>query len=84
MPKIVQLQPDADDQEAIIDILEDALEKARSGEMKDVAVAAVLKRDGEDPTMWCKYWAEAQYGTLVGSVSALAFDLHYRRYGEDV
>jgi hypothetical protein len=80
--KLVEFRPDTSDQDAVIGLLEEALEKARSGEAKDVAIVLAI-RDEDGPQFWHGYYGEVAYSTILAGVSALTFDLHYRRYRED-
>ncbi|MDV3257742.1 MAG: hypothetical protein LOX97_08190 [Sphingomonas sp.] len=45
----------------------------------DCAVVLVI-RDEDGPQFWHGYYGQGAYGALVAGVSALEFDLHYRRY----
>jgi hypothetical protein len=80
--KVVTYEADKSDKDAVIELLEEALEKARAGQMKDVAIVAAL-HDENGPQFWHGYYAEAAYSTLLAGVSALEFDLHYRRYNPE-
>lgn len=79
MPELVQLNANEGDQKEIVGLLEETLERARRGEIKDIAIVAAL-HDSDGPQFWHGYSAEVAYGTLLAGVSALAFDLHYQRY----
>lgn len=63
----------------MVELLEDALAKARAGKVADCAVVLVI-RDEDGPQFWHGYYGQGAYGALVAGVSALEFDLHYRRY----
>ena len=82
MSKVIPFKADTSDQEAVVGLLEEALEKARAGEIKDIAIVAAIQ-DKDGPQFWHGYYAEAAYGTLLAGVSALTFDLHFRRYMPD-
>lgn len=77
--EVIQFAADQTDQEAIIEILEDALTKARSGTVLDVAVITA-ERDSDGPAFHTAYYGQSAYASLLAGVSALEFDLHYRRY----
>lgn len=83
MTNVVEFKPSAEDQEAIIELLEETLEKARLGHVRDIAIVVAL-RDDDGPQFWHAYLGNAAYATIVAGVSALQFDLHYRRYNPDV
>lgn len=70
------------DQQAIVALLENALERARSGQVRDVAIILAIK-DKDGPQFWHRYYGQAAYATILAGVSALEFDLHYRRCVED-
>lgn len=82
MAEIVQFKADTSDQDAVIDVLEQALAKAKAGEMIDVLVVAAIK-DADGPQFWHGYYGEAGYATLLAGLSAVEFDLHYRRYNPE-
>lgn len=79
--KVVRFEAKKDGQAVMIDMLERALDRVKAGEVADLAIVAVI-RDGDGPQFWHSYWGEGAYGALVCGVSALEFDLHYRRYAE--
>jgi hypothetical protein len=76
---VVDLGAHDDDREAVVEILENALEQARSGVVRDVAVILAV-RDDDGPQFQIRYYGEAAYSTILAGTSALEFDLHYRRY----
>lgn len=80
--KVVEFRPQADDQDAVVGILEQALADARAGKVVDVAVVMAY-RDEDGPQFVTSYYAEVAYSTILAGVSALEFDLHYRRYQEE-
>jgi hypothetical protein len=82
MAEIVKFAARDDDKEAVIELLETALEKARAGEMNDVLIVAAIK-DENGPQFWHGYYGQAAYATLLAGLSAAEFDLHYRRYNPD-
>lgn len=82
MAEIVQFRACSSDREAVIELLEDALEKAKSGQVNDAAIVLALNNE-DGPQFWHGYYGEGAYATIVAGVSALEFDLHYRRYQED-
>jgi hypothetical protein len=77
--KVVPFIADGDDQAAVVDLLEDALAKAKAGQVRDVAIVLAI-RDEDGPQFWHGYYGEVAYATILAGVSALEFDLHYRRY----
>jgi hypothetical protein len=77
--KVVNIAADDRDQRIVVKLLEDALEMARAGKVRDAAVVLALQ-DDEGPQFWHGYHGEAAYATVVAGVSALQFDLHYERY----
>lgn len=81
MAEIVKLEACAGDQEAVVALLEEALEKARSGVVIDVAVVMAI-RDEDGPSFCSAYHGEAAYAMLLAGVSALEFELHHDRYAQ--
>ncbi len=79
--EVVEFKAGDADQAACIELLEKALEMARAGKIRDVAVVAAV-RDEDGPQFWHGYYGDGAYATLLAGVSALTFDLHYRRYKE--
>jgi len=81
MAELVQFKAESADQREVVDLLEDALVKARAGQIRDIAiVAAVFDENG--PQFVTNYYGEGAYAIILAGVSALEFDLHYRRYQE--
>lgn len=80
--EVIAFRADDTDQQAVVGLLEEMLEKARSGEVVDIAIVAAIRDEG-GPQFWHGYYGQSAYGTLLAGVSALEFDLHYRRYTED-
>jgi hypothetical protein len=83
LPEVVAFTAPDDDQQAVIRMLEEALAKARAGQVRDVAVVLAF-RDENGPQFVHSYYGEAAYATILAGVSALEFDLHYRRYNPEV
>jgi hypothetical protein len=79
MPELVKFKASTSDQEAIISLLEETLAKAKAGEVKDIAIVAAIQ-DQNGPQFWHCHYGQAAYSTLLAGVSALEFDLHFRRY----
>ena len=77
--KVVDFLASDEDQQAVIAVLERALDLAKRGEIIDVAVAASI-RDGDGPQMFLAYHGKADFATLCAAVQSLQFDMHYRRY----
>jgi len=82
MVTVVKLEAAEDDKQAVIELLEEALEKAKAGEVNDIAIVMAI-RDDDGSQFWHGYHAEAAYATILAGVSALEFDLHYRRYNPE-
>jgi len=80
--KVVEFQSATTDREAVIELLQDALEKARAGQAVYAAVVLAI-RDEDGPQFWHGYYGEGAYATLLAGVSGLEFDLHYRRYNPE-
>lgn len=80
--QVLAFKANDSDQEAVISVLEEALAKARAGQVVDVAVVLAI-RDEDGPQFWHSYYAGAAYATVLAGVSALEFDLHYRRYNPE-
>jgi hypothetical protein len=59
----------------IIRILTLALERAESGLLEDIAVAAVTRSEDGTPSVWNIYHGEAHYVTLIGAVAVMQRDL---------
>jgi hypothetical protein len=70
------------DRDAVVSVLEEALRRARAGEVVDVAVVLAV-RDDDGPQFWTSYYGQRAYATILAGVSALDFDLHYRRYNPE-
>jgi len=81
MAELVQFKAESADQQEVIDLLEDALVKARAGQIRDIAIVAAV-RDENGPKFMTSYYGEGAYAIILAGVSALEFDLHYRRYQE--
>ena len=77
--EVVSFVAPDNDKQAVVELLEEALEKARAGQVRDVAVVLALN-DEDGPQFWHGYYGDAAYATILAGVSALTFDLHYRRY----
>ncbi|MGN6538951.1 MAG: hypothetical protein ACTHKQ_24890 [Mesorhizobium sp.] len=80
--QVIEFQSATADREAVIELLEDALEKARAGQAVNAAIVLAI-RDEDGPQFWHGYYGERAYATLLAGVSALEFDLHYRRYNPE-
>ena len=80
--KVIEFQSDSEDREAVIELIEDALEKARAGQAVDAAIVLAI-RDENGPQFWHGYYGQRAYATILAGVSALEFDLHYRRYNPE-
>lgn len=79
--KVAQFEASERAKTCMIEMLEGALAKVKAGEVADLAIVAAI-RDEDGPQFWFTYWGEGSFATLVCGVSALEFDLHYRRYAE--
>lgn len=79
MPSVVQFKAPETDQQAVIEILETALATAKAGSVRDVAVVMSIN-DDDGPQFATSYYGEGAYASLLAGVSALEFDMHYRRY----
>jgi hypothetical protein len=77
---VVEFKADQSDQEAVIEILEATLEKARAGRLKDVAIVTAEADPEEGPMHVYAYYGQGAFATLVAGVAALAFDLQYDRH----
>lgn len=65
----------------IVELLEKTLEEAKSGEVRDIAIAGVSQTK-EGPVLFYRWYGEEEYGSLAGSVAGLAFDLQWQRFKE--
>lgn len=79
MAEIIEFVASDEDRERVVAILERALEKARLGEIVDVAVVAAT-RDEDGSGFVLTYWGQRAYAVLLAGASALQFDLHHERY----
>lgn len=79
--EVVKFQADDGDKASVIEILEHALEEARAGKVKDVAVVMAL-HDENGPQHVTAYHGNGAFAVLVAGVQSLAFDLQYRAYVE--
>jgi hypothetical protein len=82
VPEVVAFSAPDDDQKAVVELLEEALAKAKAGQVRDIAIVCAI-RDEDGPQFWHGYYGEAAYSTLLAGISALEFDLHYRRYNPE-
>jgi len=81
MTKIVELRANDEDREACISILEKQLERARRGELRDVAVITAY-HDEDGPGFSFHYHGYGHYAGLLAGVSALTFNMHITRCEE--
>lgn len=71
----------AEEQADVVELLEQALEEARSGVIRDVALVLARHSD-QGPMFTFRYCGEHQYAAIVAGTAALAFDLQYTRADE--
>jgi hypothetical protein len=76
MAELLLFKAPDDDAEAVIEIIEDILEKARRGEVSDIAIAAAI-RDKDGPQQWHSYYGQGAYSVLVSGIASLAFAVQY-------
>lgn len=75
---VVEFKPDRVDK-SVIEILEDALRKARDGILIDVAVAGVVIEDDQFGIISAHH-GETQALMLIAAIDSLKYDMHYRSF----
>lgn len=81
MAELVQFKATDEAQQAVIELLEETLLKARAGEVRDIAIVAAI-RDEDGPQHWHGYYGQEAFAVLVAGVAALGFSLQYERHKE--
>jgi len=78
--KVVDLKADQDDREEIIRILEEALEKAKKGEILDAGVVYVARDEDAEMAYFHHYYGHNHFALLLAGVSAMEFDMNMVAY----